>query len=83
MWARANGKSPVDFAYDILSSKEVGNSTIGHFEIGLYLYLSLLHPLDIRKQGLSFWSNVRRLDDVFVATERTRSSIQAPTVSNS
>jgi hypothetical protein len=33
VWARTHGEGLVDFAYDILSSKEVGNSAIGNFEI--------------------------------------------------
>jgi hypothetical protein len=33
VWARPHGEDLVDFAYDVLSSKEVGNSAIGNFEI--------------------------------------------------
>jgi hypothetical protein len=33
MWARTHGEGLVDFAYDILSSKEVRNSAIGNFEM--------------------------------------------------
>jgi hypothetical protein len=32
VWARPHGEDLVDFAYDVLSSEEVGNLAIGNFE---------------------------------------------------